>query len=332
MLRLRNVTSPLFVGVGPVLVDQFVHCDVLPEDEDLPLPGTKMRAENADHMRRVRKRWVEGWSPQTQVGGPVLVALRQARALGAIIRFVGAISDDEMGTIIRDQLRHDGFPAQSLVIEPGGHSGSAIVWIDRNGDRSILFDSGSVDRLKPFDIEPLTTVAPAVIHIDSREPEAASALAKWGLDQGAVVHYDVDPWESVTSDLLALASVAQVSCREIENTDMGSDTVAGIARSFQKRYSLGLAIVTNGEKGLFAVTSEGNEYNVAAFPVGSVDSVGAGDVFAGSYEMARWRGESIANALRFASATGAIHTTRLGNSLLAGEAEISKLMDASNLP
>ena len=95
---------PTFVGIGPVLVDQFVHCHDLPTDPDLPEPGTKLEVRDGDHMARVRRQWVDGWNPNTQVGGRVYVALRQAKLLGARVHFVGAIGSDALGDQIAAEL------------------------------------------------------------------------------------------------------------------------------------------------------------------------------------------------------------------------------------
>lgn len=305
--------KPLFVGTGPVLMDQFVHCDVLPESEDLPEPGSKLQARDDDHMERVRKEWVEGWSSISQVGGPVQVALRQTMELGADVRFVGSVGSDDSGLYMLSTMILQGFRREDIVVQEGRRSGSAIVWIDRQGERSILFDKGSLEPVPTQTAESLLDVSPQAVFIDSREFEAALRIGQLAQERGIPVHYDIDPWESWTPELLNVSNVAQVSYRSALENSPHKGTPEEICAAMLKGSSLELAVVTNSEQGLHAVGRDGSQYRVPAALVDGVDSTGAGDVFAGAYEWARFEQRSIQDSLRYGAAAAADHVTRLGN-------------------
>ena len=71
------------------------------------------------------------------------------------------------------------------------------------------------------------------------------------------------------------------------------------------------AIVKLGERGVFYF-SEAGEGTQASFEVEAVDTVAAGDAFNGGLAVALAEGRSLAEAVRWASAAGAIAVTRPG--------------------
>jgi ribokinase len=56
----------------------------------------------------------------------------------------------------------------------------------------------------------------------------------------------------------------------------------------------------------------GMHYHIPAFPVTPIDPTGAGDAFCGSFACALSEGQPLNQALRFASAAGALAVTQAG--------------------
>jgi len=84
------------------------------------------------------------------------------------------------------------------------------------------------------------------------------------------------------------------------------------ARELRAR-GVAIAVVKLGAKGL-AVAAPGLETVMPAFRVEAIDTVGAGDCFNGGLAHALAAGQPLDKALRFASACGALSTTRRGAS------------------
>lgn len=74
----------------------------------------------------------------------------------------------------------------------------------------------------------------------------------------------------------------------------------------------GLLITRGGEGAEYRDLTTGAVHRQAAFAVDAVDSTGAGDTFAGYFAASLDRGDSIATALRLASAAAALKVTRHG--------------------
>ncbi|MFC6490432.1 PfkB family carbohydrate kinase, partial [Nitratireductor sp. GCM10026969] len=72
-----------------------------------------------------------------------------------------------------------------------------------------------------------------------------------------------------------------------------------------------VAAVTEGGEGV-RWRQDGHAHHQPAFPVRSVDTTGAGDVFHGAYAFAIAAGAPVAEAFTFASAAAALKCTRAG--------------------
>ncbi len=70
-------------------------------------------------------------------------------------------------------------------------------------------------------------------------------------------------------------------------------------------------IVKLGPQGAYYATLNGGEH-VRAFPVQAVDSVAAGDAFNGALAVSLAEGRSLSEAVRVASAAGALAVTKFG--------------------
>jgi sulfofructose kinase len=75
-----------------------------------------------------------------------------------------------------------------------------------------------------------------------------------------------------------------------------------------------MAAVTRGAAGVdwIEAAAPGKEMHCPAFPVATVDTLGAGDVFHGAYTLALAEGRLIGEAIRFAAAAAAIKCSRPG--------------------
>jgi sugar/nucleoside kinase (ribokinase family) len=84
---------------------------------------------------------------------------------------------------------------------------------------------------------------------------------------------------------------------------------------------------TRGPKGTIWLDPHGQLQETPAFPVHTVDTLGAGDVFHGAFTLAITEGQDIPTALRFASAAAALKCTRFGGAFAAPQrAEVEALL------
>jgi sulfofructose kinase len=84
---------------------------------------------------------------------------------------------------------------------------------------------------------------------------------------------------------------------------------------------------TRGARGTIWLDEHQNLQQTPAFPVHTVDTLGAGDVFHGAFALAITEKQELRAALRFASAAAALKCTRFGGALAAPQrTEVEQLL------
>ena len=84
---------------------------------------------------------------------------------------------------------------------------------------------------------------------------------------------------------------------------------------------------TRGPRGTIWLDEHGELQETPAFPVHTVDTLGAGDVFHGAFALAITEKQELRQALRFASAAAALKCTRFGGAFAAPQRlEVEELL------
>ena len=278
--RLARVPPALTV-VGSVNLDLVARC------ERLPRPGETV--SGADFSR------VPGGKGANQ-------AVAAAR-LGAAVRFVGMVADDEIAGEALAGLVEAGVDTSTLarLQEPGAHTGVALILVDAEGENEIVVAPGANARLAPGDVD--VGEADAVIcqlEIPDEAMAAAAAQAPWFCLNAAPART-----VAVAPDLLV------VNRFEHEVTGDAGRLVA----------------VTLGAEG--AVLLEDGEEVARATPpvVEAVDGTAAGDAFTACLVVSLVEGRGRDEALRRACAAGAIAASRPGaQPSLPTAAEIDRIL------
>jgi sugar/nucleoside kinase (ribokinase family) len=90
---------------------------------------------------------------------------------------------------------------------------------------------------------------------------------------------------------------------------------------------------TRGAQGTIWLDEHQNLQQTPAFPVHTVDTLGAGDVFHGAFALAITENQDVPAALRFASAAAALKCTRFGGAFAAPQrTEVEALLSQTRPP
>jgi ribokinase len=249
-------------------------------------------------------------------------AVAAARA-GARVQFAGAFGDDAAADRLRAHLLANGVGLDGTV-RVRGPSGTAVIVVDAGGENTIVVSPGANGRLALAAPAMRTVVADCDVLLTQFEipVSTAAAAAREASAAGAVVIVNASPAgqdEDVVAELAANTDV--VIANETE------------AREWHWRpYHL---VVTLGARGAHYIGVDG-EFTVPAPPVETVDTTGAGDVFAGVLA-ANWPHGPASNpgsqdarlrALRRACAAGALATLVPGAGDCAPDAQAIDAMAA----
>jgi ribokinase len=249
-------------------------------------------------------------------GGKGLNQAAAAARAGAAVAFVGRVGDDAFGALLRGALRAEGLGDACLGTDPGCATGAALIRVGRRGQNAILVAPGANGAMGPADARRAAGEISAadVLLLQGEVPlEASLAAADVAAAAGALVVWNPAPAPAPgppLEALLARSDYVLPNAGELRAL-AGPGTLAG-ARALRQR-SRGPVLVTLGERGALLVREPGGPgRRWPAHPVEVVDTVGAGDAFAGVFAATLAAGADEEEAVRRALAAGALACTRPG--------------------
>jgi 2-dehydro-3-deoxygluconokinase len=263
--------------------------------------------------------------------------------LGHSAGWIGRVGDDPLGHALLDTLRGEGVDVSRAVVDASAPTGVLIR--DRHAERPIhviYHRRGSAgSRLDVTDVDVDYLAGAAVVHLTGITP-ALSASARAAVTHAAAaarsrgVDVCLDPnlrlklWSGaeaagVLPDLARHASVVLAGADEAMLLAGAHDERAA-ARWFLD-HGVPLVVLKRGARGAWATDGD-QEWACEAFPVTTVDVVGAGDAFAAGFLSARLAGAGVQRCLETGNAAGALCTQVPGDiEGLPTRADLDALLD-----
>jgi ribokinase len=262
-----------------------------------------------------------------QSGGAVGTALSTVCALGGKARYMGRLSDDDLGRIALRGLKEFGVDVSPVLIEPGRVSPASFVMVDeRTARRYVRYTRGNTTPLSPGELPRDLLDGARVLLVDGRAPAPQIAAAERAKAQGLTVVVDARHLGPGMGELLGLCDVVIGNERFAAEFSHTADT----KRSLTELTRMGprIAVITLGEEGSMALEGE-TLVRQPALDLEVVDRTGASEVFRGAFVYGLLRGWSLDQCLPFANAAGSLNCRHLGG--IGGIPALSEVMRIAGL-
>ena len=240
------------------------------------------------------------------------------RRLGGAVRFIARTGADFFGDAARRELACYTVDLDLVARDEHGTTGIAIISVDQAGENFISVIGGVNLEV---DLQDVARGRAALEHsrvllLQLEVPlEASLAAAKIVRNAGGTVILDPAPAPpQLARDILGAVDI--VTPNETEAAVILGWTPAsrddGLRAASELRAAGAPAsVVKLGAKGAVVATAAGERF-IEPFTVEAIDTVAAGDIFNGGLAHALDQGVPLFEAVRFASACGALSTTRKG--------------------
>ena len=263
---------------------------------------------------------VTGDQFQTFHGGK---GANQAVAVGRLgypVSMLARVGDDEFGGRLRMGLEDAHVDVGAVGTAKGTASGVALISVDAKGQNSITVVPGANGKLLPRDLDKaLPRLRGAGMILTQLEVPMETVEHLSEIAERYKVPLMLDPAPARPIARRALRRVTYLTPNESEactlcGTAIGDLTPQNAGEYAEKLLKSGAAnvIIKMGGRGAFVGSSDGVRTLVPSFKVRVVDSTAAGDAFNGGLAVALMRGMGLVEAVRFASAVGAVSVTRAG--------------------
>jgi sugar/nucleoside kinase (ribokinase family) len=260
-------------------------------------------------------------------GGNALNAAIGVVRLGGRASICGPMGDahETSAKYIFDKLADEGVDTKHIVHMPGLVTPISNIMIDPSGERTIVtFRDPELWKVRLPSTDQLLEDCSAIL-TENRCAEFCTDLCVEARRRGIPVIVDVDRTMSLREGLLTASSHLVFSSEALQSTAGIADDAEALKKI--ARLTPSFLAGTQGALGTLWLDQQNNLQQTPAFPVHTVDTLGAGDVFHGAFAMAITEKQDIRDALRFASAAAALKCTRFGGAFAAPQrAEVDELL------
>jgi sugar/nucleoside kinase (ribokinase family) len=251
--------------------------------------------------------------------GAPAIFIDQVARLSHPAAMIGAVGDDDFGTLNLERLRADGVDVSAIAVHPGAATGSAFVRYREDGGRDFVFNlRDSANRHLRIDDRAGAVLAnTAHLHVVGSslgaDPIAAAVRDAVAIVKGQGGTVSFDP--NIRREMLAATGFRARLEQVLAATDLflpSGDELAlfgGVPDLLAR--GVRAIVYKQGASGAryFDATTELAQ---PGFPADELDPTGAGDIFGATFVVGWLTGLDPAENLRRACAAGALAVTRRG--------------------
>jgi len=287
--------SKKIVVLGSINMDLVVRCDRLPK------PGETITASAFGEF----------------CGGKGANQAVAAARSGGRVSMIGRVGDDVYADVLRANLVREQIDCEHVLPTANCPSGIAIVSVELSGENSIVVVPGANGAVCIGDLTPsFEAIRNADVLLLQLEIPVDVAIAAISFAKRSSVRVILNPAPYPPEWSVGLLAV-NLLCpnqREAEcMVDFKLDSIEAAKRAALeiRRRGAPAVVITLGSRGSVVSVGERTDW-IAPYKVDAIDTTAAGDAFVGALAV-RWsETDDLFEAIRFASAAGALAASKVG--------------------
>jgi len=272
------------LGLGNALVDimtQIENDDFLAQNN---LPKGSMQLVDYNTSAAILKA-AEGFKKSMASGGSAANTIHGLAKMGVDTAFIGKVGKDDMGDFFKNDLINSNIDSQLLLSE--NPSGVAAALVSPDAERTFATFLGAAVELSAEDLTKEMFEGYDVFHIEGylvQNHDLIETAIRFAKEAGCRVSIDLASYNVVEDNLDFLHKM-------VENVDIvfaneeeakaftGMEPEAALDKIAEE---VEIAVVKIGSKGSM-VKNKGKIYRAGVIDVNSIDTTGAGDLFASGF-------------------------------------------------
>lgn len=306
------------VGIGNALVDVIAHADDSFIHAESLVKGSMALVETD----RAASLYKALGSAVQMSGGSAANTMCGVASFGGRAAYIGKVSDDELGQVFGHDLRAVGVAFRPGAPEADMPTGSCIIVVTPDAQRTMSTHLGVSSMLCPPDIDVETVAAGRVLYMEGYlfdRPEAKAAfrhasqiahehqrMVSLTLSDSFCVARHRDDFLSLVSDEIDILFGNEEELLSLYQVESFDAAIAAV------RADCHMAAITRGSSGSVIVTRD-DVLVVRAEPVDQVlDTTGAGDLFASGFLFGFTKGFDLGKCARLGSIAAAEVISHVG--------------------
>lgn len=235
-----------------------------------------------------------------QGGAPAGNAACALASLGHDTSFLGYFGNNPLSTVAIDELTRHGVNVDFFIEKKDASPAIAIVQIDENGERTVLYSTKGYIPFSPNDFKLNDLKSFDLVLVDGYDTKINTYLLKLAKGLGIKSVLDMETAEvSVMQEMLGLCTEAILpleAARYISEKNDIFEVLKAVSALTNAQ-----VIITDGANGAFALDEHGKAIHQPAFKVDVIDTTGCGDSFHAAYASALLQGFKLKERMLYAS-------------------------------
>lgn len=273
------------LGIGNALVDVMTPIDNDKILENFQLPKGSMQLVDREKSEAV-KSGTAGFKRILASGGSAANTMHGIAMLGISPGFIGSVGRDETGDFFEDEMKRAG--VRTVLFRRDSITGTAVALISPDSERTFATHLGAATELDASDLHPKYFKGYDILYMEGyliANKPLVDMICRLAKDEKMKIAIDLASFNVVESNLDAFRELIKDYADIVFANEEEAKTFTGkgISESLKIISDIcEIAVIKAGAEGSYIQRGE-EIVKIGALPVKSIDTTGAGDLYASGF-------------------------------------------------